>query len=133
MTISKAKGFIALVSVAVLMAVGLTITTGLLIRAAGESRLAVTDDYQIRSQAATTACAEWALMNLKSSLTYAGNETLNVGGDTCSILAVGGVGNLNRTLDTASTVSGAQSRLHLEIYSVNPLLTVSSWKDVVSF
>ncbi len=130
---SKAKGFIALVSVAVLMAVGLTVTAGLLIRASGESRLAVTDDYQIRAQAAATACAERALMELKSSLTYAGNQTLQVGSDTCSILLVGGVGNLNRTLDTTSTVSGVESKLHLMIDSVNPDMTVSSWQDVVSF
>jgi len=133
MRINKSHGFIALVSIAVLVAVGLTITVGLLIRAAGESRMAVMDDYHMRAQAAAMACSEMALMSLKGSLAYAGNQTFTVGDDTCSILAVGGVGNLNRTIDTTSTVSGAESKIHVVVDVVNPTMSISSWKDVVSF
>lgn len=126
-------GFIALISVLIIAALGLTIGTGMLIRAIGESSMTVTNEASQRAHAAATVCAELALMNLKNSLTYAGNEmrTIDVG-DTCRIGPTGGSGNNNRTVTTTSTVLDINHAISITVDAVHPTMQVSSWQDVIN-
>jgi hypothetical protein len=128
------EGFVALISVLALSAVAVTIGAGLVIRAVGQGNMSVTDDAGIRAEMAAQACAEQALMNLKNSTNYSGNETLTLSnGDTCRIRAVGGTGNTNRTVQTTSTVMTATRKIQVNVASINPTMSISSWQDVVDF
>lgn len=127
-------GFIALLTVLVISAVALLVGTGLVIRAIGATNITLATDAMDRTYVAATACAEHALISLKSSLSYAGNESMTLSnGDTCRILAVTGVGNLNRVIQTTSTVQGATRKMQVNVGNVNPTMGISSWQDVAAF
>lgn len=129
----NAPGFIALISVIIISALALLIGIGVLTRALEESSIQDAEVYAARADAAATYCAETALMKLKSSQTYAGNETLAVNGDTCRIRAVGGSGNADRTIQATSTVAGANRNIAITIQQIDPTLQITSWQDVANF
>ena len=127
------SGYVALFTVLVAMAVSVLIATGILIRAASESRMLSQQEFSSYAEAAATACAERGLMNLHGSLSYAGNETLQVDSASCQIGPVGGSGNLNRTIQASITINGVTRKILISIAAVHPSMSISSWKDVVSF
>lgn len=126
-------GYIALISVIIMSALAILIGVGVLTRALEESSIQDAQEYAARAEAAATHCAETALMKLKTSQAYAGNETLSVNGDACRIRAVGGSGNENRTIQTTSTVMGASRNIAIYVQQIDPTLLVSSWQDVANF
>ncbi len=126
-------GYIALISVLILCAIALAVGIGLATRAVSQDQIDESRDATVRAYAAATACAEYALIGLKGSLLYAGNETRIYSGDTCTILTIGGAGNLVRTVKTTSTVSGATRKILIQVEQVNPRMIISSWTDVVNF
>jgi hypothetical protein len=127
-------GFIALIAVFTLSAVALLIGIGLSIRGIGETQMSLVSEQTARAQLAAHACAERALMELKNALTYAGNETVTLAdGTTCRILAVQGSGASNRVVQATSTVSGVTRKVQVNVASVNPTMSISSWADVVDF
>lgn len=130
---TRSPGFIALISVLIMSALALLLGIGVLTRAFEESSIQDAQWYAARAEAAATYCAEAALMKLKSSQTYAGNETLIMNGDTCRIRAVGGSGNSNRTIQATSTVMGANRNIAITVQQIDPVLQVSSWQDVANF
>lgn len=126
-------GYIALISVLILSAIALAVGIGLATHAVSQDQMDVSRDASIRAYAAATACAEHALIALKGSLLYTGNQTLVYSGDSCTILTVGGAGNLARTVKATSTVSGATRKILIQVEQVNPRMIISSWTDVVNF
>ncbi|MFA4954788.1 MAG: hypothetical protein WC641_05750 [Patescibacteria group bacterium] len=126
----KHPGYIALISVLILTAIGLVIVTGLLNRSISSSQVSQLEDYTLRAQAAAAACAEHALIKLKDSTAYAGNETFRLGLDDCRVLSVTGSGDANRTITTTSTVGGAARKIYVDIATVNPTMSIRSWQEV---
>jgi hypothetical protein len=129
----RRPGFIALISMLILSAIGLLISVGLFTRAHGESLMNVQDDLALQARQAATACAEYGLMQLKTSNTYAGNEVRSVGGYTCKVLTPGGSGSTNRTISATSTISGVNAKVTVTVTSIDPTMSISSWTDVVDF
>lgn len=129
----KANGFIALISILIVGAVILSISIGVSLRSLGETAISLGQQHSNRALALATVCAETALMKLESVLNYSGNESIIVNGDSCDILAVGGSGNLNRTVEAQSTVSGYTRKIRVEVGRVSPKLQISSWEEVAGF
>lgn len=127
-------GFVALLSVLLLSAVAMLVAGGMLLRAVGGLNTSVSDDERLDAHLAATQCAEYALMNLRRSSRYLGNETLTLSnGDTCHILPIGGTGYQNRTVQTTSTVDGASRKISITVSRLVPLLLVTSWQEVADF
>lgn len=127
-------GFVALMSVLVLVAIALGVGVGLMLRAIGEGNLQLTTEASIRARQAATACSEEAVYQLKLDTAYAGNQTLTLSdGTTCRIGAITGTGNTNRTITTTSTVTGASSKVFVDIATVNPLTSVTTWQERTDF
>jgi hypothetical protein len=126
----RKPGFVALISVLIMSALGILIGSALLIRAIGRDKEYIAEEEGIRAQVAATYCAEYALMALRNSTAYAGNETTTTNdGSTCSVLGVGGSGNTNRTVTATSTVLGATRRITVTVPVVSPVMSISSWQD----
>ncbi|MBU1349050.1 hypothetical protein KJ781_03205 [Patescibacteria group bacterium] len=127
-------GFIALISVLLLSAVAMLIAGGVLIRAVGGLNMSVTNEEQMDAHLGATQCMEHALMNLRRSSRYLGNETLALqGGHTCHILPVSGTGYYNRTIQATSTVDGATRKISVVVSRLVPVLLVTSWQEVADF
>ncbi len=126
-------GFIALITVVIFAAVALMVSVSTVAFSIDQVQATVADELAARAHAAATFCAEEALMKLKASLSYGGNETFSVGQDTCRVLAVGGVGNTNRTVQVTSTVMEIHRKIDIFVPKVRRTLEVSRWRDVQNF
>jgi hypothetical protein len=129
----KKHGYIGLISILIIDAIALLVGVGVLIRAVGETKIVVAEDYRQRAHAAATACAEHALIELKDTTLYAGDELLHVNEDTCYIMLIAGYGESSRVIQTTSTVATYTRKIKITIDDINPILKISSWEDVVDF
>lgn len=131
--IRNQQGFIALISVLIIGAVVLVISIGLSLRSVGETNMALSEQESHRALALANLCAEQALMKLESVLNYAGNESIIVGSESCTIRPVTGSGNLNRTVETQSTVSGYTKKVRVVVSRISPTIQITSWGEIADF
>jgi hypothetical protein len=127
------NGFVALVSVLIVGAIGATIAVGLL--AAGGSWLE-TKQAQRESAAArylADACGEYALEKYRQNSAYAGTEVVPVGDENCTIRAVFTDGSGNKVIQTQAIVGSSTRRVEIRVGSRTPRLTISSWQEVADF
>ena len=127
------QGFIALISVLIIGAVVLVISIGLSLRSVGETDMSLGEQESHRALALANLCAEQALMKLESVLNYAGNESIIIGSESCTIRPVSWSGNLNRTVETQSTVSGYTKKVQAVVSRISPTMQVTSWQEVSDF
>lgn len=126
----NAGGYVALISVLLLGALLLIIGLGSSLRgiSAGEASLGV----ELSSEALllADACAEEAIIRLRSDFGYAGGETILIGGsDPCTVVSVSGSGATDRSVIAEADVNGWKRRVHVQISSLSPVLTVLSWSE----
>ena len=126
-------GYIFLLSVLVVGAISLAITTSVLLLSTSAARTGLSLRNSTESLALAQACAEHALLALRSDSGYVGNETLAIGNGTCEILSVGGTGNENRTVCTEGVRGDTARRLEILIIRLLPRVTITSWQEVTDF
>lgn len=124
------NGFVALVAVLIIGAVGLAIAISLTLLSAGFAKTSLVIQQSQQAKSLANACAEYGLEKLRESTGYAGNETLTIGSSTCSVLAVLGSGNSNRTVQTTSTVGTITRKIKVLVSQVTPQIQLTSWQEV---
>lgn len=125
----RQRGYITLVSVLVLGAVGTAITVSLLLLGLGASRNSFAYQQLYQAQALASACAEEGLGQVWSANSFTGSGALILGPGTCSY-AVTSQGGSNRTINASGIVGTVVRRVRV-IFSIGgSLLLVSSWQDV---
>ena len=107
------SGYITLISVLIVGAVGIAIATSLLLLGLSSSRTSFTIEQSSQARALADACAEKAITSLIQDENYQGNETINLGQGSCDILQI--------------TSGGGGSNLYLEAGTVN---TDENWATV---
>ena len=127
------RGYIALISVLIISAVLLLIVLGISQSSIGQSTMVIQRNQDSEVYCLAQACAEEALMKLKEDLEYQGEETLNIGGKSCTILTIEGSGNKDRVVKTSSLVDNQVKRIKIEIDRVNPNCRIKSWQEVANF
>jgi hypothetical protein len=109
---SQRPGYILLVTILVAGAVAIAIATSLLFLATNAGRMGLTIEQSSRALAYANTCMENALAALTADGTYAGDTSMLFSQGSCTIHAVGGSGNADRTI-CVDGASGAATR-HLE-------------------
>lgn len=127
------KGFIALTTVLVLSAVFLSISIGVASRAISGATMSSSLYASNKAEILADGCAEYALLKLRRSLEYAGNESIEIDGTQCEILDIGGTGNTNRSIDVQSTVQGHVHRIRVLVEEISPTMKIASYEFVTSF
>jgi hypothetical protein len=87
------------------------------------------DTARVRAE----ACAEHALMELRRTLDYAGDERILVGDGSCDILTILGEGNKNRTIEVQSGTDELMYRMRVVAETTSPDVTITSFERVPSF
>ena len=132
--LTTAPGFVALITVLIVMALGVLLAVGLSLRSVDSGNTLVADLDGVRAHYAASYCAEYALDRLKNSSSYVGNAMRILdNGDTCFIFAPGGSGNSNRTVRATSTVNGATKKIDIYINTIGPTMLISKWQEVADF
>ncbi len=129
----KSTGFITLISVLVVGAVGIAITLSVIVLGLGSSRTSFALEQSNQAKALTNACVEEALQQIKDSTSFTSTGTsLTLGQGTCTY-TVTNDGGQNRTITATGTVGTTIRKVKVVISQISPSITVTSWQELADF
>jgi Flp pilus assembly protein TadG len=125
------KGYITLMSVLVVGAIGVAVATSLLLLGTSISRTSFAQEQSNNARFLANTCADEALGTIRRNTSFSGYGTITIGTDSCSYNVVNTGGN-NRTVTASSTVSTNVRKVKVLVDSVSPVL-ITSWQEVPDF
>jgi len=125
-------GFITLISVLVVGAVGAAIALSLLLLGIGNSRTSFAIEQSNQAKALANACVEEALQRIRDSTPFTGSGNLALGQGAC-IYTVANQGAQNRTITASGTVGTIIRKIKVAISKINPSISVTLWQEADSF
>lgn len=125
-------GFVTLVSVLAIGAVGLVIVTSTLLLGVGNARTSFVYEQSNQANALTNACAEEALQQIRDSTPFTGSGVLSSGQGTCSYI-ITTQGGQNRTVTARGDVGTVVRKVEIVIDQINPTIEIVSWQEVGDF
>ncbi|MFC1598318.1 hypothetical protein ACFL2M_02175 [Patescibacteria group bacterium] len=126
-------GYLMLVSVLVVGAVGVSIAVSLLLLGLGSTRTSFTTGQAEEANALADACAERGLNDLRADPTYTGGDTYSLGNGSCDVVDVAGSGTSNRTVQATGTIGNITRKVEVEVATVASPMTITSWQEVADF
>ena len=125
-------GYATLMSVLVVGAIGIAITTSLLLLGIGSLRTSFSEDQSGQARAFANACAEEGLRQIRHTAAFTGTGNLSLGQGTCSY-TVTSQGGENRTVTASGLVGTVTRKVKAIINAINPSLQTVSWQEVADF
>ena len=122
-------GFVTLISVLVVGAVGVAITLSIILLGLGSSRTSFAVEQSNQARALANACAEEALQQIRDSTPFTGTGNLSLGQGTCTY-TVTSQGGQNRTITSSGTVGTILRKVKIIIDKITPNINVTSWQEV---
>lgn len=129
---SEEKGYVTLLSVLILGAIGTAIAVSLLLLGVSSSRTSFALEQSNQAKALVNTCAEEALQQIRDSTPFTGTGNLTLGQGTCSY-TVTSQGGHNRTITSSGTVGTILRKVKILIDTINPSINVTSWQEVADF
>jgi len=123
------RGYITLISVLVVGAVGGAIGISLILLGLGASRSSFAFEQSAQAKALAEACAEEAMQQIHDQSTFTGNGTLTLGQGTCTY-AVTSQGGQSRTIVSTGIVGSIVRRERVIVDQITPVIRAASWQDV---
>lgn len=124
------KGFVAIIAVLVISAIGISIGLSLILIGINSTRTSLSQIQSAQARGLANACMEEALQKLRESIYYSGNEAQTLTSGSCQIQTITGSGNTNRTITTSSTVGSDTRKVQVVVSTVNPAIAISSWQEI---
>lgn len=128
-------GYIALITVIAVGAVGLTVTLILLFSGVGSGKASLSDVQSTQAKGAANACSELALAAIQANITittpasgnYLIDNSLNI---NCSYNITGASPNYSIVATgTAGATSNVVRRVTINLNRVGPTLNISNWLE----
>lgn len=126
------RGYIILISILVIGAVGVAITLSLILLGIGTSRTSFAYEQSNQAQGLANACAEEAMQRIRDSTPFIGSGNLPLGQGTCNY-TVTTQGPQNRTIIASGTVGTIIRKVRIIINRINPTIQVVSWQEIADF
>lgn len=126
------KGYVALISVLVVSAVGIAVTLSLILLGIGTSRTSFAYEQSNQAKGLANACAEEAMQRIRDSTPFTGSDTLTLGMGTCTY-TVTTQGPQSRTITANGTVGTIIRKVRIVIDRINPTIQVVSWQEIADF
>jgi hypothetical protein len=130
---TKRGGYILLISILAIGVIASAILSSLLLLGTSASHVSISIGQSSQALAAAQACAEYALLQLRTAPTYPGDELLDLNNGSCELLQIGGIGNNNRLLCLEGRSGDATRRLEIVVNQLLPETTITSWQEVTTF
>ena len=127
---SLESGFIALMSAIIVSAVILVVTVTLSYSSFFTRYNLLDSEFKDRSAALAEGCVDMALLKLAVDPSYSGNETVNIGSESCQIRPVLTSGS-NKIIETQASFQNAFTNLRVTI-DQNTFVVVS-WAEIPHF
>ena len=122
-------GFIALITIFIIISVALLISLGFGLLSIGEMDMGFRKTQSSQAYFLANLCAEQALMKLRENTNYLGNETINIENGNCQILPIEGQWIIKTIGNTQNNIK----KMRISISQVNPKMIISSWQEVADF
>ncbi len=123
------RGFITLMSILVVAAVGVAITLSLLLLGVSNARMSLVEQQSNQAKGLANACAEEALQQIRDSILFTGSGNLTLGPGNCTY-TVTSQGGQNRTITASGTAGTVVRKAKIIINAINPTISVTSWQEV---
>ena len=122
-------GFIALITVLIILGVVLLVGLGISQLSIGEAQMSLQKYQSSQAFYLANLCAEDALMKLKNDSNYLGNETITIGRESCQILPIEG----QWTVKVSANFQNQIKKIKIVINQINPEMIIDSWQEVPDF
>lgn len=126
------KGYIALISVILISAIGLSIMLSVIAAGVDASKTDFSLQQSGAARSIASSCAEEALQVILETATTSSNGNLTVASGTCSYLITSTNGQ-NITISSTGVLGTVTSKIKVVIASTSPSVTLSSWEEVADF
>lgn len=128
-TVAEPRGYVALLAVLVVGAVGVAVVTSVILLGIGSARTSASVERSGQAKGLANACVEEALQQIRDSTPFSGTATLTFGLGSCTY-TVTNTGGANRTIDSSGTAATVVRKVKVLITQINPTITVASWQEV---
>lgn len=132
-TLPSPRGYVALISVIMLSAIGLVITVSLLTSNILLSKTALVSQRKNEARLAATSCAEEALQNILDTGIDIGTGTVSLVGSSTCIYTIASTSSADRVVFATGYSGDATSKILIYLASSTPKIKLSSWKEVSDF
>ncbi len=126
------SGYIVLISVLIIGAVGVAVAVAVLWLGLGDSKGSFALEQSNQAKSLANACSDEALQQIRDSTSYTGTGNLTLGQGTCTY-TVTNTGGTSRTITSTGTVGTVVRKVKITIDTINPSINVTSWKEVGDF
>lgn len=127
--LTSSQGFVALISVMIVGAIGISVGVSLLLLGLASSRNSLTLEQSAISKALADACMEEALQKIRESTPYTGTGSLTLNGADCNYTVTSGTGQ-NRSIVSTGTMSSVVRKVSISIDRINPAINITSWQEI---
>lgn len=125
-------GYVTLISVLVVGAVGTAIAVSLILLGLGASRTSFAVEQSNQAKALVNACAEEALQQIRDSASFEGVGNFSLGQGTCSYTVTKLTGQ-NREVESTGNVGTIIRKIKININTINPQIKIVSWQETDNF
>ncbi len=127
-----ARGFVSLIAVIIVGAIGMAVAVALLLSGTDATRQSLTESRSAQSGALRDGCIEEALGRIRDTTSYTGSDTLTLGEGNCTFTVTSQGGQL-RTITSTGTVAAVVQKARVTIDKITPDIGIASWQEVADF
>ena len=124
------KGYVTLISILVIGAVGLSIATSLVLLGLGSSRTSFALEQGNQAKALANACAEEALQKVWDLDSYVGTGSLTLGQGSCTYSVSGAAAP--KTITVSGMVDASVRKISITLDQLRPYLRPAPWQEVAN-
>ncbi len=130
--IKKNEGFVALMSVLIVGAVGVIILTSLVSLGVSSVKSSISIESGNRALIIADSCAEEVLLKIREDNSFIGTEQISFEGGSC-IYEVEGGGGEERTIKIEGRFENSTKRLLIIVSEINPKIIINQWSEVDTY
>ncbi len=127
--IEKNEGFVALISVLIVGAVGVVILTSLVSLGVSSVKSSISIEDGNRALMVADSCVEEALLKIREDNYFIGTEQVNFDEGNCFYI-IESNGEEVRTVKIEGRFKNSTKRLLIVINEINPKIVIGHWKQV---
>ena len=126
------RGYIALLSVLMIGAIGITIMLSVLLSGVSASKTDIALQQAGSAKVAASSCGEEALQKILETGTTSSSGNLTIASGTCTYVITSQNGQ-NITVNATGQIGTVLSKVKIIISTTTPSIILSSWREVGDF
>lgn len=126
----KNSGFVTLMAVLIVGALGTAVAVSFLSRGIESSKNTTSLEFSFQARLLAEQCAELALQNIRNNTDYLGNGSSSNETGTCTF-KVEDYGGKRRNISAVGISGESTKKLLIEIDGITPRIIILSWREVL--